>query len=274
MIFAGNGIYMGELHGFCSLYLPASPNIEAQCMMNSLCDPIGQAVYNYHFKRIDIPVTVHSDEFDDDTLSSAYFFRSFQQMPPLEQKALSLCRGRVLDVGACAGAHALYLQQQGIDVTALEVSPLCCEVLRGRGVRKVVEQDIRSYQGEQFDTILLLMNGAGIAGTMSGLIRLLGHLKKLLLPGGQILLDSSDLIFLFEEEDGMITIDLNADKYYGEINFQTEYMGQKGEPFSWLYVDADSLKQAALQQQFADVTIIHGDHYDYLAQLTTEKQKV
>lgn len=232
-------------------------------------DPIGRAVYDYYFNSINKPIIVHSDDFDDDTIDTAYLFRTYKQMPAIEKKAMALCRGTVLDVGACAGAHSVYLQEKGFDVTALETSTLCCEVLKKRNIRKVVQQDIFKFSNQSFDTILLLMNGTGIAGTLSGLEVLLHHLKTLLNPGGQILIDSSDLIYLYEQEDGSAVIDLNAENYYGELVFQTEYENWTSQPFPWLYVDLNNLENAVEKNQLKLNKVIKGQHFDYLAQITT-----
>lgn len=231
-------------------------------------DPIGRAVYDFHFHSINQPVIVHSDDFDDDTIEPGYLFRTYKQMPPLEKKAMSLCRGTILDVGACAGAHSIYLQNKGFEVTSLETSALCCDVLKDRNLQEVENQDIFKFNSRTFDTILLLMNGTGIAGTLSGLDVLLHHLKTLLNLGGQILIDSSDLIYLFEEEDGSALIDISAGNYYGELIFQTEYNNRKSEPFPWLYVDKENLQHSVEKNQLKLSKIFNGQHYDYLAQIT------
>lgn len=231
-------------------------------------DPIGRAVYDFHFNSVNQPILVHSDDFDDDTIETSYLFRSYKQMPVLEKKAMNLCRGTILDVGACAGPHSLYLQQKGFEVFALETSALCCEVLKDRNILNIIQHDIFSYSKQTFDTILLLMNGTGIAGTLSGLDILLHQLKQLLNPGGQILMDSSDLIFLFEQEDGAALVDISADKYYGELIFSTEYKDWIGEPFSWLYVDQYNLENAIVKNGLKLNKVFKGQHYDYLARIT------
>lgn len=231
-------------------------------------DPIGQAVYDYYYNSNNQPIIVHSDDFDDDTIETAYLFRQYKQMPAPEKKAMSLCKGTVLDVGACAGAHSVYLQQKGFEVTAIETSALCCEVLKSRNIRNIIQQDIFRFNGQTFDTILLLMNGTGIAGTIDGLDVLLHHLKTLLNPGGQILIDSSDLIYLFEEEDGSAVIDISADKYYGELTFQTEYKEWISQPFPWLYVDLNNLENAIEKNQLKLNKVFNGQHFDYLAKIT------
>ena len=231
-------------------------------------DPMGRAVYNYHFNSVDLPIIVHSDDFDDDTIDTSYLFRTYRQMPALEKKAMSLCFGKILDVGAGAGSHSVYLQEKGFEVTSLETSSLCCEVLKNRDLQNVIQKDIFKFNSQTFDTIILLMNGTGIAGTLSGLDILLHHLKTLLNPGGQILIDSSDLIYLFEQEDGSTLIDISADKYYGEMSFQTEYLGWISQPFPWLYVDPDNLKSIAEKNLLKVDKIYKGAHYDYLARIT------
>lgn len=231
-------------------------------------DPIGRAVYDYHFNSINQPIIVHSNDFDDDSIEPAYLFRTYKQMPVLEKKAMTLCRGAILDVGACAGSHSVYLQEKGFDVTALETSKFCCEVLKNRGLRKVIHQDIFKFNNQSFDTILLLMNGTGIAGSLNGLDVMLHHLKTILNPGGQILIDSSDLIYLFEQEDGSALIDIAADNYYGELVFQTEYKSWTSQPFPWLYVDVDNLKNSAEKNQLRLENHYKGQHYDYLARIT------
>ncbi len=231
-------------------------------------DPIGRAVSDYHFHSINTPITVHCDDFDDDAIETSYLFRTYKQMPDIEKKALSLCRGTILDVGACAGTHSVYLHKKGYEVTALETSALCCEVLRDKNIPNVIYEDIFKFNHQKFDTILLLMNGTGIAGTLAGLEVLLHHLKTLLNPGGQILIDSSDLIYLFEQEDGSALIDISSDNYYGELTFQTEYKGWISQPFPWLYVDLSNLTNAIEKNQLKLDKVFKGQHYDYLARIT------
>jgi len=231
-------------------------------------DPIGRAVYDFHFHSLKQPIIVHSEDFDDDTIEPSYLFRNYKQMPPLEKKAMTLCKGSILDVGACAGAHSVYLQEKGFEVSSLETSALCCEVLKNRSIQNVINQDIFKFENQKFDTILLLMNGTGIAGKLSGLDILLFHLKSLLNPDGQILIDSSDLIYLFEEEDGSALININAGTYYGEMTFQTEYKNWISKPFPWLYVDKENLKYSVEKNQLKIAKLFNGQHYDYLAQIT------
>lgn len=230
-------------------------------------DPIGQAIWDYANGIQEDSIVVKSEIAEDDVLLPSYFFRGYDEMPALEQKALSLCRGRILDVGAGAGAHTLWLQEKGHSVDALEISELSCDTMIKRGVKNAILQDIFTYKDQKYDTILMLMNGAGIAKTLPGLTTLLNHLKTLLHPEGKILIDSSDLLYLFEDEDGETWVDLAAETYYGEIDYQLTYKTIIGQPFTWLFVDQETLSDCAQMSGFKVTEISKGDHFDFLLEL-------
>ncbi|HKK80661.1 MAG TPA: methyltransferase domain-containing protein [Prolixibacteraceae bacterium] len=234
-------------------------------------DPLGLSISNYYYNKDNTPVQVFSKVVEEEELPPEYFFRSYASMPKLERIALKKCSGKILDVGAGAGCHSLYLQKNKFNITALEASYLCCDVMSNQKINRVVNSDILSFSNEKFDTILLMMNGIGIAGTLSGLNSLLGHLKTLLNPSGQIILDSSDLIYLFEQEDGTFMVDINANQYYGEIDYLLRYKNVTGKPFSWLFADHVILTDIAEQNGLKTSVIEYGPHYDYLAQLTIKQ---
>ncbi len=236
--------------------------------IDSIHDPMGAAIRDYHLRGKAARLRVMSSMFDEDEMPVDHLFRTFDNMPHLEQKALNMAYGKVLDIGAGAGCHALALQERGMDVKAIDISPLSCEVMKERGIKDVecVNLFCKQLQGK-YDTLLLLMNGTGIAGKLSQLPALLNRLKELLNEEGQILIDSSDLKYIYENEDGSMDIDLNA-PYYGEVDYQMQSRDIKGEPFDWLYTDprllASVSKQCGLQCQIME----QGEHYDYLAKLT------
>ena len=230
-------------------------------------DPMGAAIRDYQNKGKASRLRVLSSMFDEDEMPVGHLFRTFNQMPRLEQKALSMAKGRVLDIGAGAGCHALALQERGLEVKAIDISPLSCEVMSERGVKDVECVNLFNPQLQgKYDTLLLLMNGTGIAGKLNRLSMLLNRLKELLAEGGQILIDSSDLKYIYENEDGSMDIDLNA-PYYGEVDYQMQYKNIKGERFDWLYTDpmllASISKQCALNCEIVE----EGENYDFLARL-------
>ena len=208
---------------------------------------------------------VHSPDFDDDIIPVEYLFRDFTQMPIIEQFALKHCKGKVLDVGCGAGSHALFLQQnKNLDVFAIDTSPGAIEIARKRGVQGAECKDFFEIKDQNFDTILMLMNGSGIIGKLSNLEHFFEHSKTLLTKNGQILMDSSDLIYLFEDE-----IEKPAE-YYGELEFQISYKNLKSDPFNWLYIDPNRLKKYAARNGFHTEILKTGDNYDYLACLTLQ----
>ncbi|MEO1889811.1 MAG: class I SAM-dependent methyltransferase [Cycloclasticus sp.] len=230
-------------------------------------DPIGSALLDFFQSKEDSPIAVKMDIADEDVLPPSYFFRSYDECPELEQLALQQTRGKVLDVGAGAGSHSLYLQEKGVDVTAIDVSPNSVDVMKKRGIKNVELIDFYDYQGDSFDTLLFLMNGIGLVQTLDGFEEFFAHARTLLAPNGQIILDSSDLIYMFEAEDGSYVIDL-SNKYHGEVAFNLSYKGIEGEPFDWLYVAEELLQDAAEANGFNCEIIKQGPHYDYLARLT------
>ena len=229
-------------------------------------DPMGQAIADYFKYGKAETLRVFSPMFEEDELPVQTLFRSFEEMPVIEQTALRMASGRTLDVGAGSGCHSLVLQEKGVDVTALDISPLSVKTMQERGVKRALLQDFFTFE-EQFDTVLLLMNGAGITGTVERLPLLFQQLDKVLAPGGQAFCDSSDLCYLFEDEDGIIELP-DMDGYYGELVYQLQYKDIKGEPFPWLYVDADTLSEQAATCGYQMEILAQGEHYDYLARIT------
>ncbi len=230
-------------------------------------DPMGAAIRDYQIKGKASRLRVLSSMFDEDEMPVAHLFRTFNQMPRLEQKALSMAKGRVLDIGAGAGCHALALQERGLEVKAIDISPLSCEVMKERGVKDAECVNLFNPQLQgKYDTLLLLMNGTGIAGKLNRLPMLLNRLKELLAEGGQILIDSSDLKYIYENEDGSMDIDLNA-PYYGEVDYQMQYKNVKGEPFDWLYTDPMLLASISKQCGLNCEIVEEGENYDFLARL-------
>ena len=228
-------------------------------------DPMGAAIADYFAKGKSAKLRVLSSQFEEDEIPTEHLFRTFDEMPELEQEALKLASGRILDCGAGSGCHALALQDMGKDVEAIDISPLSVEVMKKRGVQQAYQINLfdENYL-QKFDTILMLMNGSGIIGKLENMGAFFTKMKQLLNPGGCIYMDSSDLRYLFEDEDGSFLVDLAAG-YYGEIDFRMQYKQIKGEPFDWLYVDFQTLSYYANENGFKAEMVKEGEHYDYLA---------
>jgi len=226
-------------------------------------DIFGKAITGYYKENDETPITVHSPDFENDEIPVSYLFRKYNDMPKLEQKALALCKGSVLDVGCGAGSHALYLQDSlNLMVKAIDTSPGAIEIAKERGLKNAMVQDFYKISSERFDSILMLMNGTGIIGKLDHIDQFFQHCHELLNTNGQIILDSSDLIYLFDDEF------IDSEEYYGQLTYELSYKGETSDPFDWLYVDKEILQKAATNNNFTCEIVLEGEHYDYLAVLT------
>ncbi|MGB3779858.1 MAG: methyltransferase domain-containing protein [Tunicatimonas sp.] len=225
-------------------------------------DVLGNAWLDYWQHQTVAPLLLLPSYGSVEEMPVDYFFRPANAFPPLEQYALDLCQGRILDVGAGVGSHALFLQQQGKAVTTLEVSPAGVQIQQARGVKRALQTDYRDYQQGGFDTVLLLMNGIGVVGSLAGLRDFFHRAKTWIAPAGQLLFDSSDIAYLYEDTDRP------ADGYYGEVRYQYEYRGCSGEWFSWLYVDEVTLQQVAQEAGWQTQIVFQDDQDQYLVRAT------
>ncbi len=230
-------------------------------------DPFESAFYDYLNGKEDAKVIVHCNKGETEEIAISYFFRDFNKMPEVEKKALSFCRGKILDIGAGSGVHSLYLQNEGFNITALDIKPGFVDVMKRRGIKNTVISDIFNFKEGKFDTLLMLMNGIGFTKNLAGLKNFLLQAKTLLNDGGQLILDSSDLMYLYEDEDGGYSINLN-EEYYGEVEYEIEYNNVIGEMFHWLYIDFGNLLEIAEECGFNCEKIIEDNHFNYLARLT------
>ena len=235
----------------------------------SMKDLFGNALLDYQNGNYTEDLVTSTSISDEDTLPLPYLFRDFKDMPSLEQKALKLAKGFVLDVGCGAGSHSLFLQEKGLKVKAIDISKGAIDVARLRGVIHADEKNVLD-ETESFDTILLLMNGTGIFQELSQVSKYVSHLKSLLKPNGQILIDSSDIKYMYEDEDGGFWVDTNAG-YYGELDYFLSYKGKKEASMKWLYLDFETLKLACETVGLKCELVLKGTHFDYLARLIPAK---
>ncbi len=226
-----------------------------------MLDLFGQAILDFQTNNSPEDLVTKTTISDADEMSVAYLFRNYDKMPKIEQKALDFCFGKILDVGCGAGSHSLYLQQKGFDVTAIDISENAIKACQLRGLKKAKVLNILELHEEKYDTILLLMNGTGIFQTLAEAPKYLQKLKSLLAPNGQILIDSSDIIYMYDDDD------LPQDRYYGALTFTIQYKNQTEKPFPWLYMDYELLEKKAAEANLTCQIVLEGEHYDYLARL-------
>lgn len=230
-------------------------------------DLFGKAILDFQTNNNPENIITETSISDEDEMDVAYLFRNYDEMPQLEKTALNLSKGKILDVGCGAGSHSLYLQnERNLIVKAIDISENAVRACKLRGVKNVEVIDILKLSDEKYDTILLLMNGTGIFGTLAETSKYLLKLKSQLAPNGQILIDSSDLIYMFDDaEDGGKWIPDNG--YYGELTFTITYKNEVEDTFPWLYIDYNTLQNAAYANGLQCELIEEGENYDYLARL-------
>ena len=252
----------------CDFALKYSLNAQ-QVIKYKMKDLMGRAIWDYFYQENpeDLQTETSISELDD--LPVSYLFRNYKEMNALEQKALDLSFGKVLDVGAGAGSHSLYLQNdKKLEVIALDISPKSIEICKLRGIKNTICEDLLQYSEKDFDTILLLMNGTGIFQSLKNLDQYLQKLKNLISENGQILLDSTDILYMYDQDDdGGVLVP--ATGYYGELDYYIHYKGESELPMKWLYLDFNTLKNAAIANGFKIQKIKQLDD-SYLAKLTVK----
>ncbi len=225
-------------------------------------DVLGNAMHDYYFNTNPQKLWINNNYGEPEEMPVKIYFRDEKRMPKLEQIALKLCAGKVLDVGAGAGSHSLVLQQNGIDVTAIDISPKAVDVMRHRGVKDALISDVFSYQNKTFDTLLFMMNGIGFTGNIEKLRLFLQHAKTLIHKGGQLLFDSSDVAYLYDYKLP------ERETYYGEIMYQYKYKNECTDWFTWLYIDRYLLTKVGSKEGWKTEVLGEDDWDRFLVKLT------
>jgi SAM-dependent methyltransferase len=225
-------------------------------------DIYGDFLKDYQAGNHDLEVLLNNNYTLAEDFPVDAFFREDEDLNDIEVFALNLCEGEILDIGAGAGVHSLILQRNNFDVTALEISAGACEVMKQRGLKKIIHTNIMDYNEKKYDTLLMMMNGIGFCGYVDELKNFLIHAKNLLKPQGQIVFDSSDVSYLYEDEQP------ETDSYYGEIDYQYEYKGESGEWFSWLYADESLMAELAKECGYQLQIMFRDDDNAYLGKMT------
>ncbi|MCW3491704.1 class I SAM-dependent methyltransferase [Dethiobacter alkaliphilus] len=235
--------------------------------MNSMA-LYGRALYDYHNKNFSHKLYMCRDDGFKFELPVDVFFRDSIDLE-IDKKALAMCYGKVLDVGAGTGLHSLYLQNEGMDVTALDVLDEACEVMRNKCVKKTICANILDYSEEQFDTILVLGRSIGAIGTIDRLPMFFRHIRKILNKNGQILLNSCDLRKSSSEKElQYVKRNLESGIYFGEITYSFEYGGKIGEKFKWIQIDKYTLMELLKAEQMSCEVIHEEIDGNYLVRIT------
>lgn len=236
--------------------------LSLQQVFITMIDLPGLAIKNFHYKTSRGKLYVHDTFGPKVEMPISVYFRTEKQLPVLEKKALDLCKGKILDIGAGAGSHALMLQNRNLDVVGLEISPAACEVMEDRGLKNVVCEDIFKFNEGKFETLLLLMNGIGLCGDLSGFRKFLRKAETLLNENGILIFDSSDISYMYEDDV------LPRDQYYGEVTCRYEYQKEVTDWFKWLYLDFRTLEKITSEEGWNSELIFEDQNDQYLVKLS------
>ncbi|MEN8163248.1 MAG: class I SAM-dependent methyltransferase [Acidobacteriota bacterium] len=232
--------------------------------------PLGAALLAYHDGRHDAVLRVDSDVFDSEDVAVRLYYRPDEDaLPDLDQRALDRCAGRILDIGAGAGRHALDLQCRGLEVTALDVSADAVRVMQDRGISDVRQGDIYTSDPGSYDTILLLMNGIGLAGSHEGLQQLFGSFRRLLRPGGRVIFDAAGLDAAVHKDEFEELSDMAIGRpQLGEVFFRLTFDDLEGSWYPWLFPTSTMMAEAARDAGFECTIIGRGARGAFLVELT------
>jgi len=224
-------------------------------------NPHGQALLSYWNGDKEATIGIQMEDGSITQMPIEIYFRKQSDFPKIEEIALNLCKGTVLDIGAGAGAHCLELQERGFKVLGLDIAPEAVKIMKEQGVKKVVCNDFLTFTPNQtFDTLLFLMNGIGVAGNLEGLSRYLQHAHSMTHACSQLILDSSDLRY------NELKLEYGT-SYFGEITYQLIFKEEIGNPYQWLYIDQEKLKDLAHANGWLCEIIYEQEDGGYLAQL-------
>ncbi len=237
----------------------------ARCILDKEKDPLGTMLNDFCCGDSGAFLNVWSSTLEMATMQGTTMLRGLEKMNDVEKCALATSRGQILDVGAGAGCHSLVLQSRGLDVDAIDISPGCVEVMRRRGVEKSYHRNILDLRKSRYDTVLMLMNGIGICGSLDGLNLFIQHMDTLLAPNGQLLADSTDLTGKFLEKGEAVYDEEGG--YCGETDFVMIYKGLRSDPFSWLYVDFELLHTICSFHGFRCDKLIETEENHFLARI-------
>jgi SAM-dependent methyltransferase len=208
-------------------------------------DAFGQMIWALHNGQEVFEVIERDDNYID-AMSAEGYFSAYQEWPQFERSALELAKGRVLDVGSGAGRHSLHLQEKGLDVTGIDVSPLALKVCKLRGLRKTRLMSVYdvSFKPDSFDTIIMMGNNFGLFASFNKAKRLLRKFHKITSNNGMIVADTRDP---YKTDNPMHLAyhkrNRERNRMGGQVKIRVRYRTYVGRWFDYLMVSKEEMKQ-------------------------------
>jgi len=158
---------------------------------------------------------------------------------------MEFVKGRVLDVGCGAGRHSRYLQEKGLDVTGIDVSPLAIKVCRLRGLRKVKQMKVEDidFKPNAFDTIIMMGNNFGLFGSFNKAKRLLRKFHKMTSENAVIVADTRDP-YKTDNPAHLAYHERNRERgrMGGQVRIRVRFRKHVGRWFDYLMVSREEMK--------------------------------
>jgi len=236
-------------------------------------DAFGQELYAAYAGE-EVFEILERDDGLIDVMKTGEYFSQYEGWSPIEQKAMQIVKGRVLDVGCGAGRHSLYLQEKGFDVLGIDISPLAINVCRLRGLKncKVVPIEAVNFKPNSFDTIIMMGNNFGLFADFKRARRLLKRFCRM---------TSEDALIIASSRDPYKTINPAHLEYHklnkkrgrmsGQVRIRIRYEKYVGKWFDYLMVSRKEMEQILLDtgwkiKEFLDS---EGPHYIAIIEKTT-----
>ncbi len=209
-------------------------------------DAIGHGMLEYYSTGKAMEIIERDDGHFNVSEGFAAYFSEPDLWPDRYKEALKHVHGRVLDIGCGAGMHTLYLQEQGVSVTAVDNSPKAIEVCRLRGVKdaRILPITKISRHIEPFDSIIMLGNNFGLFANPQRAKRLLQRFNNLTFPGGTLIAESYDP-YQTEDPDHLAYHKLNIQRgrMAGQVRLRVRFRKHKTDWFDYLFVSQDEMLQ-------------------------------
>jgi len=209
-------------------------------------DAYGQELYDYFINNQGVEIIERDDGFIEATTNLNIYFAPYEQWPPHQQEAMKYTHGRVLDIGAGAGRHSLFLQNQGFEVTAVDNSPKAIELCRVRGVddARLLPITKISRHIEPFDTIIMMGNNFGLFANPQRAKRLLRRFHNLTFPGGTIIAETNDP-YQTENPDHLAYHEFNRQRARmpGQVRLRVRHRKFKTPWMDYLMVSKEEMQE-------------------------------
>lgn len=209
-------------------------------------DAYGHEVWDFFNGLKSFEIVEREDGFFDLSGGPAPYFAEYENWPGIDQEAINLAKGKVLDIGAGAGRVPLYLQKKGLKCVAIDNSKLAIETARKRGIKQAIPMTFGEVGGigQLFDTIVMFGNNFGLFHDRQNVIRMLGVLYDV---------TSSDAIILasslnpykgdIAEHKQYQEYNLTRGRMAGQIRIRVRYHKYSTPYFDYLFVSPEEMAE-------------------------------